>query len=389
MYEDVALQHKARACIPLDELREKARKRCDAARQPNTRSSSAVVDLQDMFLLELLAWFKQTFFDWVNAPKCDGCGGSMQAAGMVEPTPQELRWGASRVENYLCGMCRTHTRFPRYNHPEKLLETRKGRCGEWANCFTLCCRATGLDARYVLDWTDHVWTEVYSESQKRWLHCDPCENTCDKPLQYEAGWGKKLTYILAFSKDDIQDVTWRYSAKHSEVQQRRRECRENWLVNTILKLRQKRQAGLPEKRKKELGQRLVSEIVDFMTVKTAGEGELTGRTSGSMAWRTARGEVGSGAVKNTVIKPTEAERTARMVHLQYSCAIDRYIRVRSGGQTVRGWQAMVSDVKDVHRKEEHDWGMVYLARTEGADTANITWKFDFSGRCHRLPFILK
>lgn len=66
-------------------------------------------------------------------------------------------------------------RFPRYNNAAKLLETRKGRCGEWANCFGLCCRAAGLDMQYVIDWADHVWVEYFSDGMTRWVHMDPCE----------------------------------------------------------------------------------------------------------------------------------------------------------------------------------------------------------------------
>lgn len=53
---------------------------------------------------------------------------------------------------------------------------------------------------------DHVWTEIYSVSQRRWVHCDPCENSFDNPLTYEVGWGKKLAYILAFSKDQVREI---------------------------------------------------------------------------------------------------------------------------------------------------------------------------------------
>ena len=164
---------------------------------------------------ELLAWFKGSFFKWVDAPPCGSCGAAATAgAGMGAPTADEAAHGAGRVEVYACRACGAGTRFPRYNDPVKLLETRRGRCGEWANCFTLCCRsvcwgvwragggaymygrllymparpahptwrhprpapalstpssrAAGLDARLAVDLEDHVWTEAWSEAQQKW-----------------------------------------------------------------------------------------------------------------------------------------------------------------------------------------------------------------------------
>ena len=83
--------------------------------------------------------------------------------GMAPPSDEEKAHGAGRVENYRCPQCGTMTRYPRYNDAKKLLETKTGRCGEWANAFTLCARTMGYEARWVLDWTDHVWTECWSE----------------------------------------------------------------------------------------------------------------------------------------------------------------------------------------------------------------------------------
>ncbi|XP_072185742.1 peptide-N(4)-(N-acetyl-beta-glucosaminyl)asparagine amidase isoform X2 [Excalfactoria chinensis] len=291
VYENTSLQQKALALIPLQQLKEKAQKKLA---QATRLDKGEHVNQEDFLLLELLNWFKNDFFHWVDNLPCRRCGGQTEIKrDYLSPTNDDLRWNADRVENHYCSQCQFSNRFPRYNNPEKLLETRCGRCGEWANCFTLCCRAMGFEARYVRDWTDHVWTEVYSASQKRWLHCDPCENVCDKPLLYEIGWGKKLSYVIAFSKDEVVDVTWRYSCKHQEVLTRRTALSEAKLRETINAINKKKQQSLSESRKKELLERTIVELAEFISPKTPKPGEFGGRTSGSMAWRIARGETGS------------------------------------------------------------------------------------------------
>jgi peptide-N4-(N-acetyl-beta-glucosaminyl)asparagine amidase len=148
-----------------------------------------------------------------------------------------------------------------------------------------------FDARYVLDWTDHVWCEVYSASQKRWLHADPCENALDKPLIYEHGWKKSLSYIIAFSRNECVDVTWRYSTKHQEVLKRRTGCDEIWLVEHTNELSRRRQAALSKSERDFLQQRRVGEVVEFLSPKKIKEGEDIGRQSGSLQWRMSRGEI--------------------------------------------------------------------------------------------------
>lgn len=73
------------------------------------------------------------------------------------------------------------------------------------------------DARYVVASFDHVWTEVYSVSQRKWIHVDPSDNVIDAPLIYEHGWKRDVDYIIAYSRDDIQDVTWRYCSDYEQV----------------------------------------------------------------------------------------------------------------------------------------------------------------------------
>ena len=265
-YYDPRVEAKVKQVVPWEKLNhascEKAlllsRNASSLSREAGHSSSAGFA--REIFIMELIDWFKNDFFSWFDHgiccnSSCQRFGQPMSARGSGQPTLEDVMWGASRVEMYQCKLCGSEERFPRYNHPLKLLETRKGRCGEWANAITCICTVLGYEARLVLDLTDHVWTEIYSEQQERWIHVDSCEKALDSPLLYETGWGKQLTYCIAISRSEIQDVTWRYVSDPKAVLARRNLCREAWLYQFILRVNQRLQRDERPERRVQLMER--------------------------------------------------------------------------------------------------------------------------------------
>lgn len=62
-----------------------------------------------------------SFFHWLNKPHCADCGTETEHKGGAHPTDEERLWLAGMVEVYRCPNCGKDERFPRYNHPQKLL----------------------------------------------------------------------------------------------------------------------------------------------------------------------------------------------------------------------------------------------------------------------------
>jgi hypothetical protein len=145
--------------------------------------------------------------------------------GYIYPSELEVKGKASRTELYHCHKCGSFTRFPRFNSALDIIQSKRGRCGEYSLLLYRFLRALNHDCRWVVDWADHVWSEVLigvnngtkkgssvrttaftssngseqtqqQQNLPRWIHLDPCEAAVDKPLLYEE-WGKKQTYILA------------------------------------------------------------------------------------------------------------------------------------------------------------------------------------------------
>ncbi|TGZ60869.1 hypothetical protein CRM22_008297, partial [Opisthorchis felineus] len=436
-YLDPEAQSIARSLMPSDRLIEQAARKAECSTQK--------VKPRD-FLHQLVRWFKEEFFRWAGDFYCDICGAKMKLAEITSPWGSEIEGDPHTVEVFRCPSGHSVKRFPRYNNPKVLLQTRVGRCGEWANCFTMFLvsarRPLNMDGgrawfpacRFISDMTDHVWCEIWLEDSDsgtyRWVHCDPA-GEIDQPLLYECGWGKKLHYVFAYTIPppcfqftdpqslqavDIQDVTWRYTRDFKEILPRRKLFPEGNLAAYLVNIHLTAVAAWTMKGYLVPGdnaqnpfsmRQIIRELCSFFKPAKAPEQPLPGRRTGPLEWRRARGELGPGGVlaepswegDNIVLEPSTGELNSGMFYLRYNSALDIYQRPclndeestwtgqssKNSDELIKhateaglfGWRSVASKWRNMERKVEHDWKMVYLAREEGSPAHHegiIEWK---------------
>lgn len=84
-YEDKNIRDKALSLIPLDQLNIRIQKRMrvfqeEALKRKEPLNEASVHEL--VYLFEVMTWFKNEFFKWVDAPECVHCNGNTTFTGL-------------------------------------------------------------------------------------------------------------------------------------------------------------------------------------------------------------------------------------------------------------------------------------------------------------------
>lgn len=337
-------------------------------------------DYKDNLLPHIVSWFSE-FFRWFNPPDCESCDISLEYHGSL------INIEGNQVEIYKCieDSCNSRYDFIRHGDPAILLQTRQGRCGEWADCFFVILKALDYDARIVLDTTDHVWNEVWSEAKDRWVHVDPCESTIDTPLLYEVGWGKELQYCLAFSPSEVQDVTPRYCVNYMNTLTRRNSCDEAWLSSYLDEVtsRLSNSNEFEKIRLRRIKERTWLNLISSKPRSVSEYGQVRGRQTGSIEWRQRRGEFSpiiKTQVKIKVEKTTNSISGEPFFFLKYNCDRNRYIS-STDTYTAKVWSSLIYESENLDYKFERDWKTSYIARYETCPydkIGKVCWMFDIS-----------
>ena len=193
-----------------------------AGRDVSTYSDS------DATVYGLLQWFKNEFFEFCDNPACPVCGGRMFTNG-----PVLMLSGNERVSYvFKCPKCIPISQNVCTGNftPMGVLDARGGRLDEAVELFALFLQSLMLDVRIVVTDTWYKWVEVYSEVQRRWIHCDPTLGLFDSPLTYEKTWGDKASnpycfkFCIAVGPDcELVDVSRRYTQDYSGLVRARAE----------------------------------------------------------------------------------------------------------------------------------------------------------------------
>lgn len=116
---------------------------------------------------------------------------------------------------------------------------------------------------------------------------------------YEAGWGKKLSYILAIHATHCMDVTWRYTRQGhlpDFMERRRKHASSEVASESIVKqCCQRLMSGLKSKEREEWQKRLAREAKILFRYQQQREWKNEydkGRISGSLQWKLDRKEAG-------------------------------------------------------------------------------------------------